>query len=159
MDGEFTVAVYINSNFAFSGYQFDIALPKGLAVKDVSGLSTSSDIFMSGMINENTLRVLSASATGVAAESSVVYLTLEADYEGTYNIGIDNAIVSENASSYVMSNSSFLVGIGSYTTDISLSNKPIKNDVVYDFTGKMRNGDMSRLPKGIYIINGKKVIK
>ena len=159
LNGEFTVTVYINSNFAFSGYQFDIALPEGLTVKDVSGQATSSDMFMSGMINDNTFRVLSASATGVTAESIVVYLTLEADDEGIYNIGIDNAIVSANATPCVLSNSSFLVGIGSNTTDISVSNKPIKNDVVYDLAGKMRNGDMSRQPKGIYIINGKKVIK
>lgn len=159
LDEEFTVAININGNFEYSGYQFDIALPEGLVVKDVSGQTTSSDLFLSDMINDNTLRVLYASTTGEVAESSVVYLTLVADDEGIYNIDIDNAIVSVNASQYVMSNSSFLASVGNNTTGISLSNEQAANNVVYDLAGKMWIDDMSRLPKGVYIINGKKVIK
>ena len=159
LDEEFTVAIYINGNFEYSGYQLDIALPEGLVVKDVSGQTTSSDLFLSDMINDNTLRVLYASTTGEVAESSVVYLTLVADDEGIYNIDIDNAIVSVNASQYVMSKSSFLASVGNNTTGISLSNEQAANNVVYDLAGKMWNDDMSRLPKGVYIINGKKVIK
>ena len=159
MNDEFTVAVNINGNFAYSGYQFDIALPIGLTVKDVSGQTNSSDMFISGMISDYTLRVLYASTTGEVAESSVVYLTFMADSEGTYDIDFNNAIVSVNASSYAMDKSSIHVGIGNNTTGITLNHESASNDVVYDLTGKMWNGDMSRLPKGIYIINGKKVIK
>ena len=160
MDEEYTVAININGDFSYSGYQFDITLPEGLTLKDASGLTRSYDLFMSGMINDNTLRVLNVSTIGEPTESSVVYLTLLADGEGTYNIIINNAMVSANASTCALSNRSFLVGVGSDANGISaLSDELGISDVVYDLAGKVWNGDMSRLPKGIYIINGKKVIK
>lgn len=159
LDEEFTVVININGNFAYSGYQFDIALPDGLTVKEVSEKSSSSDLFLSDMINDNTLRVLYASTIGEVVESRVVYLTLMADSEGTYNVDIDNAIVSANASPYFMSKRSVLISVGSNTSGLSLSNEPSNSGVAYDVTGKMWKGDMSRLPKGVYLINGKKVIK
>ena len=159
---EFIVAVNISGNYAYSGYQFDITLPEGLKVKDVSGQTTSSDLFNSRLIGDNTLRVLCLSTTGETSEGSVVNLTLLADHEGTYNIDIDNAIVSANASEYTMSKSSFLVDIDSEATGIStLGDEASGNAVVYDLTGKklMGNGNISSLQKGIYIVNGKKVTK
>ena len=161
-DEEFTVAVTIDGNYAYSGYQFDVTLPEGMTVKDVFGQTTASDVFMSGMIDDNTLRVLCASITGETAESTVVNLTLMADSEGTYSIDIDNATVSVNASSCAMRNSSFLVAIENEVTGIStLFDEASSNASVYDLTGKKlkSNGNTSSLPKGIYIINGKKVSK
>ena len=161
-DKEFTVAVNIDGNYAYSGYQFDMTLPEGMTVKNVEGQTKASDVFMSGMIDDNTLRVLCASTMGETTESTVVNLTLVADREGTYSIDIDNAIVSVNASSCTMSNCSFLVGIDNDATGISsLNDEASSNDVVYDLTGRklMSNGNKSSLQKGIYIINGKKITK
>ena len=159
---EFTVAVSINGNYAYSGYQFDILLPKGLSVNDVSGHVNASDLFLSRMIDDSTLRVLCASTTGDTTESSLVNLTLVADREGTYNIDIDNAIVSVNASTCAMSKSSFLVGIDSEATSIRTLNDEAGIDAaVYDLTGRRMNcnGNISGLQKGIYLINGKKISK
>ena len=161
-DKEFTVAVSINGNYAYSGYQFDVALPEGMTVKDVYGQRKATDVFMSGMIDDNTLRVLCASTMGETTESSVVYLTLEAESAGTYSMDIDNAIVSANSSTYTMSNSSFLVSIDNDATGISdLGDEASRNDMVYDLTGRklMSNGSKSSLQKGIYIINGHKITK
>ena len=160
MGEEFTAAVNISGNYAYSGYQFDVTLPEGITVKDVGGQTTGSDLFMSGMIDDNTLRVLCASTTGETTESSVVYLTFVAESAGPYSIDIDNAIVSANASSFAIYESSFLVDIDSNATGIStLCDEAAGNASVYDLTGKMWNGDMSKLPKGIYIINGNKFSK
>lgn len=161
-DEEFTVAVTIDGNYAYSGYQFDVTLPEGMTVKDVYGQTKASDVFMSGMIDDNTLRVLCASTTGETAENTVVNLTLVADSEGSYNIDIDNAFVSANASSCAMRNSSFLVAIDSEATGIStMGDESSSNDVVYDLMGKKlkSNGNVSSLQRGIYIINGKKITK
>ena len=161
-DKEFMVAVSINGNYAYSGYQFDIILPEGLSVNDVSGQTNATDLFLSRMLDDNTLRVLCASTTGETAESSLVNLTLVADREGTYNIDIDNAIVSVNASTCAMSKSSFLVGIDSDATGIrTLIDEAGANAAVYDLTGRRMNckGNISGLQKGIYLINGKKISK
>ena len=161
-DKEFTVAVSINGNYAYSGYQFDVALPEGMTVKDVYGQRKATDVFKSGMIDDNTLRVLCASTMGETTESTVVYLTLEAESAGTYSMDIDNAIISANSSTYTMSNSSFLIAIDKDATGISdLGDEASRNDVVYDLTGRklMSNGSKSSLQKGIYIINGHKITK
>jgi len=161
-DEEFTVAVTIDGNYTYSGYQFDVTLPEGMTVKDVYGQTKASDVFMSGMIDDNTLRVLCASATGETAENTVVNLTLVADSEGSYNIDIDNAFVSANASSCAMRNSSFLVAIENEVTGIStLFDEASSNDLVYDLMGKKlkSNGNVSSLQRGIYIINGKIITK
>ena len=161
-DKEFSVAVNINGNYAFSGYQFDVTLPEGMTVNNVSGQTKASDLFMSRMIDDNTLRILCASSMGETTEGTMVNLTLVADREGTYIIDIDNAIVSANASTYVLSKSSFLVDIDSNATGIrTLSDEIGGNAVVYDITGRRMNcnDDISGLQKGIYLINGKKISK
>lgn len=161
-DKEFSVAITIDGNYAYSGYQFDVTLPEGMMVKDVYGQTKASNVFMSGMKDDNTLRVLCASTMGETTESSVVNLTLVADSEGSYIIDIDNAIISANSSTYAMSNSSFLIAIDNDATGISaMSDEASSNDVVYDLTGRklMSNGNKSSLQKGIYIINGHKITK
>ena len=133
-----------------------------MTVKDVYGQRKATDVFMSGMIDDNTLRVLCASTMGETTESSVVYLTLEAESAGTYSMDIDNAIISANSSTYTMSNSSFLIAIDNDATGISdLGDEASRNAVVYDLTGRklMSNGSKSSLQKGIYIINGHKITK
>ncbi|MBR5715100.1 MAG: Ig-like domain-containing protein [Bacteroidales bacterium] len=158
---DFAVAVYINGNTSYSGYQFDITLPDGLTVKNIYEQTNAFDLFMSRMINDNTLRVLGASTTVGTTESTIIYLTLEAEDESIYNVEIDNAIIASNTSAYALNNSTFLVSVGSDATGISnIGDEVDNNDVVYDLTGnkKIYNGDNSTLQKGIYIINGNKVL-
>jgi len=162
IDKEFTVAVSINGIYAYSGYQFDMILPEGLTVKDVSGQTKASDLFMSRMVNDNTLRVLCASTIGETSESGVIAITLAADSEGIYTIDIENAILSANGATFVMNESSLHVDISSNSTGITtLTEEFGSNATVYDLTGRMLryDGNASSLQKGIYIINGKKISK
>lgn len=159
---EFTVGIKIDGSYAYSGYQFDINIPEGMSVKDVSGQAKASDLFMSRMINSNTLRVLSASTIGERVENTLVNVTLEAQHEGLYSIGIDNAILSADASSYYMNSSALRVDVNNSITGIkTIGDDACSNSVVYDLYGRkvMDKSNTSTLQKGIYIINGKKVSK
>lgn len=160
---EFTVAVNINGNYEYSGYQFDMNIPEGMSVQNVSREKKGSDLFMSRMTDGNTLRVLSASPTGEVSENTVVYVTLAAKQEGLYSLDINNAIVSADAVTYSMDKSSFMVGIDKGTTGIATVDGMTdgNNGVAYDLTGKKveYDGNAASLKKGIYIINGKKVSK
>lgn len=159
---EFTVAVSINGNYEYSGYQFDMNIPEGMSVLNVSREKKGSDLFMSRMTDGNTLRVLSASPTGEVSENTVVYVTLAARQEGLYSLDINNAIVSADAVTYSMDKSSFMVGIDKGTTGIAtVDGMTDGNGVAYDLTGKKvkYDGNAASLKKGIYIINGKKVSK
>ena len=159
---EFTVGIRIDGSYVYSGYQFDMNIPEGMSVKDVSGQTKASDLFMSRMINGNTLRVLSASTTGKKAENTVVYVTLVAQHEGLYSIDIDNAVLSADASAYSLNKSAFRVDVNSAVTGIgTIANEAGSNNAVYDLYGRKVTDkcNTSTLQKGVYIINGKKITK
>lgn len=174
---EFTIGIDINGGVAFSGYQFDMILPKGISVK-MNGeepdtwLSTSrtnakqTDLFTSGLVNGNTVRLLSASSKGYifeGTEGTVAYITLIADKditEGDYVVNVNNIVVSANGNTVIPENTKFIAHIVGTTaiTDVMSVNG---DNSVYDLSGKaiMKSGSFERLNKGIYIINGKKIVK
>ena len=39
------------------------------------------------------------------------------------------------------------------------TDKPHNTDVVYDLNGRRMNGQLAEQPKGIYISNGRKIVK
>ena len=160
---EFTIDVNINGKYAFSGYQFDMNLPEGISVKTIDNRNT--DFFASGMTGENTMRVLSASTKGKCfegTESCVARITLIADENietGDYAIDMNNIIISSNGNSKTLNDTKFVVHVGE-TTGITNINAE-GEFAIYDMTGKMikKATSLNGLKKGVYVVNGHKVIK
>ena len=73
----------------------------------------------------------------------------------------DLATVSTGAKAYGMdwggSVDVVVSGIGQINVD-NLQNKAVDNDVIYDLRGVRMNKPLSRLTKGVYIVNGKKYV-
>lgn len=162
---ELTVDVAINGSYAFSGYQFDMVLPVGVTVKNAY-LSTdrtnakATDLFTSSMIDSNTLRVVCASTTGAefeGAEGSVARIVLVADnsYINDNIVNVENIILSSNADVVMPQATSFVLRAAG-TTGINNINAGA-DATIYDLTGKKMNS--SRLQKGVYVVNGKKMVK
>ena len=160
---EFTIDVNINGKYAFSGYQFDMNLPEGISVKTIDNRNT--DFFASGITGENTMRVLSASTKGECfegTESCVARITLIADENietGDYAIDMNNIIISSNGNSQTLNDTKFVVHVGE-TTGITNINAE-GEFAIYDMTGKMvkKATSLDGLKKGVYVVNGHKVIK
>lgn len=162
---ELTVDVAINGSYAFSGCQFDMVLPAGVTVKNAY-LSTdrtnakATDLFTSSMIDSNTLRVVCASTTGAefeGAEGSVARIVLVADnsYCNDNIVNVENVILSSNAD-VVMPHATSFVLRAAGTTGINGINADA-DATIYDLTGKKMNSN--RLQKGVYVVNGKKIVK
>lgn len=162
---ELTVDVAINGSYAFSGYQFDMVLPVGVTVKNAY-LSTdrtnakATDLFTSSMIDNNTLRVVCASTTGAefeGAEGSVARIVLVADnsYINDNIVNVENIILSSNAEVVMPQALSFVLRAAG-TTGINSINADA-DATIYDLTGKKMN--CNRLQKGVYVVNGKKMVK
>lgn len=172
----FTIDVDVDGLFPFSGYQFDVLLPEGLSVKQIDGepcvwLSTErttlqkTDFFTCNSRADGTLRLLSASTKGclfTGCEGSVAHITLVADKDltaGDYEVCIEQIVLASNTSTLTLEGTSFLVHV-SDPTDINML-KNAQEETVYDLSGRKWTGHdtLNRLNKGIYIINGQKVIK
>lgn len=162
---ELTVDVAINGSYAFSGCQFDMVLPAGVTVKNAY-LSTdrtnakATDLFTSSMIDSNTLRVVCASTTGAefeGAEGSVARIVLVADnsYSNDNIVNVENVILSSNADVVMPQATSFVLRAAG-TTGINGINADA-DATIYDLTGKKMNSN--RLQKGVYVVNGKKIVK
>lgn len=179
---ETTMLVYIsNPDEDFSGYQFDMVLPKGLSVqKNADGSFATmlspertserkTNFFESQMMDESTCRVLCASTSNTAFEGNsgaVAMITLVADEhiaEGTYSIELQDAEMTLNGN---ISKPNLIAGTISVSAPTGIagilkSGEPLN---VYSVQGYklISNGnaaDLNKLPRGMYIINGKSYIK
>lgn len=174
---EFTVAIDVKGNYGFSAYQFDMVLPEGISVKmngnePCAWLSTvrtnekHTNFFASEMVANNIVRVLAASTNGYkfeGNEGSVAYVTLVADHSvvaGDYSVGINNIILSANGETIMPDATTFGVRIGD-STGIKDVLSDDANLSVYDLSGKIVKhvSSANELKKGVYIVNGKKIVK
>lgn len=175
---EFVVDININGNYAFSGYQFDMTLPQGISVKTIDEVpcaalshdrtdSHSTDFFTSRIMEDGKLRVLAASTRGNCFEGnngSVARITLAADEDamcGDYKVEIDNAIIADKGRGMVLDASDFTVSVDNVTGIQNMAGRGESSINIYDLTGKIvkRSASLKGLNKGVYIIDGKKVIK
>lgn len=154
---EFTVDVRLGEA-AFSAFQFDMHLPSGLELNSVSfDGERNGDMFMSNMVDDTTLRILCASTIGDNFDTPVMHLTFKstADFQDA-NVAVDNIVTSKDG---VVAKAA-AVSFGVFTDEVTaITNiNGIVDDAVYDITGKMINLK-NTVSKGVYIINGKKVIR
>lgn len=174
---ECTVDIKMTGNNNFSAYQFDIDLPEGVHVKTVNGqpcvtlrhdnsVQQLPDIFVSRVMENGKLRILGASSTGKmikVADGCLARVTLVADNDaiyGIYTADIDNIVLASDRNSVRPNLSTFNININGTNGINGISADETSGDV-YDMAGRLvrRNGSVKKLNKGVYIINGKKIVK
>lgn len=174
---ECTVDIKMTGSNNFSAYQFDIALPEGVHVKTLNGqpcvtlrhdnsVQQLPDIFVSRVMENGKLRILGASSTGKmikVADGCLARVTLVADNDaiyGIYTADIDNIVLASDRNSVRPNLSTFNININGTNSINGISADETSGDV-YDTAGRLvhRNGSVKKLNKGVYIINGKKIVK
>lgn len=168
-----------NKGMKYSGFQFDMLLPEGVQVKKDAfnnnevrlsdSRQAANALFMSNMIADHTFRVLGASATGniySGTTGDFIKLLLVAE-EG---MNADNAVVTIN--NMVLAKDGCSVSPQAITTNLPIGETTSISNIeqgkfvnVYDLKGFCLKSHVTiqqalkNLPKGVYIINGKKVVK
>ena len=168
-----------NKGMKYSGFQFDMLLPEGVQVKKDAfnnnevrlsdSRQAANALFMSNMIADHTFRVLGASATGdiySGTTGDFIKLLLVAE-EG---MNADNAVVTIN--NMVLAKDGCSVSPQAITTNLPIGETTSISNIeqgkfvnVYDLKGFCLKYHVTiqqalkNLPKGVYIINGKKVVK
>ena len=170
------VAVDLTNSLPVLGYQFDLSLPDGVTLKSISmGESRvnakSANIFDFARMKDGCYRVLCASTNGQALKGNggaVVNLELAADEnvsDGSYDMTFSN--VEMAGDNFSIKQDSFIVpfqiGTPTFVSSIGVDANTVVN--VYSINGamvrsKVKAGEcLNNLPRGIYLINGKKIVK
>ena len=174
---ECTVDVKVTGNYDFSAYQFDLDFPEGVRVKMQNGkpcvtlIKSSADdhlpnVFTSGIMPDGSLRVLGATTDGALvnkADGCIARITLIADRDAAYglhNATIGNIVLAANGHDIEPEPTAFSISVGDATGIDGIDAGEECGDI-YDVAGKLvkRNGTTKGLKRGIYIMNGKKVLK
>ena len=174
---ECTVDVKMTGNYDFSAYQFDLDLPEGVRVKMQNGkpcvtlIKSSADdhlpnVFTSGIMPDGSLRVLGATTDGALvnkADGCIARITLVADRDAAYglhNATVGNIVLAANGHDIEPEPTAFSISVGDATGIDGIDAGEECGDI-YDVAGKMvkRNGTIKGLKQGIYIMNGKKILK
>lgn len=168
-----------NKGMKYSGFQFDMLLPEGVQVKkdafnnnEVRLSDTrqaANALFMSNMIADHTFRVLGASATGdiySGTTGDFIKLLLVAE-EGMNAedavVTINNMVLAKDGRGVSPQAITANLPIGETTSISNIEQGKFVN--VYDLKGFCLKSHVTiqqalkNLPKGVYIINGKKVVK
>lgn len=168
-----------NKGMKYSGFQFDMLLPEGVHVKkdafnnnEVRLSDTrqaANALFMSNMIADHTFRVLGASATGdiySGTTGDFIKLLLVAE-EGMNAedavVTINNMVLAKDGRGVSPQAITANLPIGETTSISNIEQGKFVN--VYDLKGFCLKSHVTiqqalkNLPKGVYIINGKKVVK
>ena len=170
------VGIDLANNFPVVGYQFDVSLPEGVELQGISNSEQrvngkSSNIIDFAKLNNGNYRVLFCSTNGqsiLGNAGSVLNLKLTAQnemMEGCYDLTISNIEIA--GKSYAVQQDGFMVPfqIGKPTFIKSLGVDAGAKVNVYNVNGvavrtHVKAGEsLKNLPKGVYIINGKKIVK
>ena len=174
---ECTVDVKVTGNYDFSAYQFDLDLPEGVRVKMQNGKpcvtlvkSDASDhlpnVFTSSIMPDGSLRVLGATTDGALvnkADGCIARIILVADRDtayGLHNATIGNIVLAANGHDIEPEPTAFSISLGDATGIDGIDAGEECGDI-YDVAGKLvkRNRTIKGLKHGIYIMNGKKILK
>lgn len=161
----------VNSESAFSSFQFDMNVPSGFAVKSITANSSrvSLDYFEHANVESGACRVLGYSLKDSSVrgtEGAIAYVTLVAENvtEGSCDLAIRNAVFS-NKTSIIEANDAQSAITVTEATGILGTTADSEMVCVYDVNGRAVKTDvkaadcLSGLSKGVYIINGVKIVK
>lgn len=162
-----------NTNILFSGFQFDLSLPKGLNfMTDDDGYaevslsmdrtnSQKTDHFDYCFMEDGSLRVLGASSHNAMFEGEngdIITLKIEADedFDPQRVIALRNIIFTSVGESKIIADEEFNI-----TNVISSIEKIDYSSIlnVYDMNGRYVQQENDVQTHGMFIINGKKIIR
>lgn len=147
----------IDNTERFTAFQFDIEIPEGAELEDVSLTNTESkhNILFARM-GERLYKVIGLSMNNELLPSSadrLIEIRLSANQKG--NISIRNIMfVNKDAEKTFFNNSDFTMG----TTGISSIVDEQFKVGVYDLSGRKLDIKRGQLGSGVYIVNGNKVV-
>ena len=158
-----------NVNCNIAAYQFDLQLPEGVKVVNAEWNRSrleGTPLFDGAEMND-AFRVLCASINGetfTGNDGAIATLTLEAsETSQSGDAIIKNIELSENGKSYMAANTWSAIKVVDATaiSAIDADKNPVD---VFDMSGRMlksraNNADLQLLPRGSYIIGGKKIVK
>lgn len=170
--GEIGLPVYVkNSESAFSSFQFDVNVPEGFKVKGINANANrvALDYLQSAEMENGVCRVLGYSLRDRmvrGTEGAVVYLTLSAEdvKEGTYDFSISNGVFAQGNSIIESAEVKATITVADATAIFGIASAD-QQVTVYDVNGRavksgIKASDcLDGLSKGIYIVNGVKIVK
>lgn len=156
-----------NSDDAFSSFQFDVILPEDITIEGIERNDArikSADFFMASEMEDGNLRVLSYTIgrnTVADNTGAIVYLKLHASKElekAIYPVMLVSGVFSRGAQSLAVQDALLCVNVENTTgiNNLSDADCPL---FVYDVNGRLVGTDLNKLPEGIYVVNGKKIVK
>ena len=142
----------VNDAGRFTAFQFDIEVADGMELTEVRlNDNTGNHELYSMNIGQNTYRVI-----GVSMDNSTLTASgndlIELSFSKGGHAQISNIVfvTPQKSKVYFASDNSEVTGIS------RIGYKQAED--IYDLSGRKVNTDRSRLPKGLYIINNKKVV-
>lgn len=157
-EGELIVNL-INKDRSYTGLQFDLYLPEGIQLntETAEAVGRHHGIWVQKHADGYYRIVCSSMMNDELNEGAVMRLQVKAtnNMQGAYHVQADNVVLSDaNAQRHEAANAGAQLMIGDEATGIvSIETaKQLKN--VYDMQGRRVNA----VKKGIYMVNGKKVV-
>lgn len=162
---EVRVPIYIENADCISAFQFDAILPEGVVAAGVEQ-SLDNRPGIGGYVDDVHYRVMSYSSSNNSFFDSsvpVAYLTLNTDQNlapGTYDIALSTAVVAADGDEQIPSlvNGTLVVVDPSSITNIDAENDANTEIITVGGVKIQGNEKLEKLPKNVYIINGKKQI-
>jgi hypothetical protein len=147
----------INNVERFTAFQFDIEIPEGAELDDVSMVNVESMHRLQFVkMDEHLYKVIGFSMNNEQLSSSDDKL-IDIRLSGTQNSGIsirNIMFVNENAEKTIFNDKMF----DAETTGIHNVSVELKKNSIYDLSGRKLDVKRNQLRGNIYIINGKKVV-
>ena len=142
----------INDPARFTAFQFDVEVAEGVELTEARLTADAAHHTLRFIKNgQNTYRVIGMSmdnSTLSANGSGLVELSFSKN--GQMQISNIIFVTPQETNAYFANNNIVVTGIGSIEYE--------QTEEIYDLSGHKVDTDRSRLPKGVYIINNKKVV-
>lgn len=169
-----------NPGMAFSGFQFDLTLPEswrvqqdayGLAEVNLSTLRTdarSTDLFDSNLLADGRLRVLCASSENALFQGEsgeVVTLLLEAGDEDFDGLTIALRGITCTTTGESLKAADVELRLADAISSVESLSNTATSTVVYDLSGRVvmqgahASECLEKLPHGVYVMDGKRVVR
>jgi hypothetical protein len=156
------VNVFVHGAKTFSAFQMDIVLPEGLEISNVRMAKANQTKNLGfARLQDGTWRLLYGTLENKSVslvEDHLLTIELRSDKPiVSGNVSFENILLTkENTSTLQLNNVFTNMVTGIY--QVENGDGSMENAAIYDLSGR-RVSVSSSLPKGVYIMNGKRIIK
>ena len=141
----------INDASRFTAFQFDVEVSDGMELTEARMAINSGHILQFVKNGENTYRVVGLSMNNSTLSASGNGL-VELSFSEVGHVQISNIVFVTPQENKVRFNSGDIIVTGIDSTESEQSEE------IFDLSGRKVDTDCNSLPKGVYIINNKKVV-